>query len=238
MPGTTSNLPSRSAGRSSTRSRYRTLGVHLWWPANLLKRRNTGRTMAQYVRETWEGKWGGRPDRRPDDSRGRPSTSYPPATCAAGFPYGKRKAYPRARQPARRASRAEAVVPDRRPDGEAVDLALTCTPFPPRLRLPEPNLCTAGCKRQAASLPALDVALQGRASWRRGTPDPLRDRKTTAVIGRSGGLSAAWQLIDVAIRRSSTSGRTAGRQIPRHDSQGADPDEVVARESSGRSGSP
>jgi NADPH-dependent glutamate synthase beta subunit-like oxidoreductase/glutamate synthase domain-containing protein 3/Pyruvate/2-oxoacid:ferredoxin oxidoreductase delta subunit len=80
---------------------------------------------------------------------------------------------------------------------EAVDLALTCTPFPATVcGYLCPNLCMQGCTRGIASLPALDVAALGRASLSAKPPEPApATGKTIAVVGGGpAGLSVAWQL--------------------------------------------
>jgi NADPH-dependent glutamate synthase beta subunit-like oxidoreductase/glutamate synthase domain-containing protein 3/Pyruvate/2-oxoacid:ferredoxin oxidoreductase delta subunit len=81
---------------------------------------------------------------------------------------------------------------------EAVDLALTYTPFPATVcGYLCPNLCMQNCTRQiAASLPPLDVAALGRASLEATLPVPAAGTgKTVGIIGGGpAGLSVAWQL--------------------------------------------
>ena len=80
---------------------------------------------------------------------------------------------------------------------EAVDLALSYTPFPATVcGYLCPNLCMANCTRQISQMPALDVAGLGKASLTARTPKPApTSGKTTAIIGGGpAGLSAAWQL--------------------------------------------
>lgn len=80
---------------------------------------------------------------------------------------------------------------------EAVDLALTCTPFPATVcGYLCPNLCMHGCTRGIGALPALDVAALGRASLAAKPPEPApATGKTIAVVGGGpAGLSVAWQL--------------------------------------------
>lgn len=81
---------------------------------------------------------------------------------------------------------------------EAVDLALTYTPFPATVcGYLCPNICMQNCTRQiAASLPPLDVAALGRASLEATVPVPASETgKTVGIIGGGpAGLSVAWQL--------------------------------------------
>ncbi|MDQ5984868.1 MAG: Glutamate synthase (NADPH) small chain [Syntrophus sp. SKADARSKE-3] len=80
---------------------------------------------------------------------------------------------------------------------EAVDLALTYTPFPATIcGYLCPNLCMANCSRQTVQMPTLDVAGLGKASLSAKLPTPAPDSgKTIAIIGGGpAGLSAAWQL--------------------------------------------
>jgi NADPH-dependent glutamate synthase beta subunit-like oxidoreductase/Pyruvate/2-oxoacid:ferredoxin oxidoreductase delta subunit len=80
---------------------------------------------------------------------------------------------------------------------EAVDLALTYTPFPATVcGYLCPNLCMTNCTRQISQLPSLDVASLGKASLTAKTPTPApASGKTAAIIGGGpAGLSAAWQL--------------------------------------------
>jgi NADPH-dependent glutamate synthase beta subunit-like oxidoreductase/glutamate synthase domain-containing protein 3/NAD-dependent dihydropyrimidine dehydrogenase PreA subunit len=80
---------------------------------------------------------------------------------------------------------------------EAVNLALTYTPFPATVcgyLCPSP--CMQSCTRQIASFPSLDVAALGRASLEAAAPSPAPSTgKTVGVIGGGpAGLSVAWQL--------------------------------------------
>ena len=80
---------------------------------------------------------------------------------------------------------------------EAVNLALTYTPFPATVcGYLCPNLCMKNCTRQISSLPALDVAALGRASLNATAPIPAPGTgKTVGIIGGGpAGLSVAWQL--------------------------------------------
>ncbi len=80
---------------------------------------------------------------------------------------------------------------------EAVDLALTYTPFPATVcGYLCPNLCMANCTRQIMQMPTLDVAGLGKASLSAKLPTPApTSGKTAAIIGGGpAGLSAAWQL--------------------------------------------
>ncbi|HOI72568.1 MAG TPA: FAD-dependent oxidoreductase [Syntrophales bacterium] len=196
------------------------------------------RTMAQFVRETWDGELGAggligdltdlprsaidvvpTGDLRRWIPRWENEKHLPPcqASCPTGIPVQKRWSLIRKGRLA-----------------EAVDLALTCTPFPATVcGYLCPNLCMQGCTRQAASLPALDVALLGRASLEAKTPDPApATGKSVAVIGGGpAGLSAAWQLMmmghsPVVYEREKRLGGKITATIPR----ARIPDDVVARE--------
>ncbi len=159
------------------------------------------RTVAQFSRESWDRELGPggligdltdlprsiidvitTGDLRRYVPRWENETHLPPcqASCPTGIPVQKRWALIRKGRMA-----------------EAVDLALAYTPFPATVcgHLC-PNLCIQGCTRQAARLPALDVALLGKASLEAKTPSPAPSTgKTVAVIGGGpAGLSAAWQL--------------------------------------------
>ena len=81
---------------------------------------------------------------------------------------------------------------------EAVDLALRYTPFPATVcGYLCPNLCMQSCTRQKADLPAVDVALLGRASLNAAVPVPAppTGRKIAVIGGGAAGLSVAWQLL-------------------------------------------
>jgi NADPH-dependent glutamate synthase beta subunit-like oxidoreductase len=80
---------------------------------------------------------------------------------------------------------------------EAIDLALTYTPFPATVcGYLCPNLSITNCTRQIVRMPALDLPALGKASLQAKTPTPAPSSgKTVAVIGGGpAGLSAAWQL--------------------------------------------
>ncbi len=80
---------------------------------------------------------------------------------------------------------------------EAVDMALAYTPFPASVcGYLCPNLCMAGCTRQIAAMPPVDVTQLGKASIRAKLPElPVLSGKKVAVIGGGpAGLSVAWQL--------------------------------------------
>ena len=80
---------------------------------------------------------------------------------------------------------------------EAIDLALTYTPFPATVcGYLCPNLCMTNCTRQIMQMPSLDLPALGKASLGARTPTPApASGKTIAVIGGGpAGLSAAWQL--------------------------------------------
>jgi len=81
--------------------------------------------------------------------------------------------------------------------GEAVDLALSYTPFPATVcGYLCPNLCMEGCTRQQVKFPPLDVKLLGKASLEAKTPvpAPASGRKIAVLGGGAAGLSVAWQL--------------------------------------------
>jgi len=80
---------------------------------------------------------------------------------------------------------------------EAVDLALTYTPFPATVcGYLCPNLCMANCTRQIVQMPTLDVPGLGKASLaaKLPTPAPASDKTVAIIGGGPAGLSAAWQL--------------------------------------------
>jgi len=80
---------------------------------------------------------------------------------------------------------------------EAVDLALSYTPFPATIcGYLCPNLCMQNCTRQKGDLPAVDVTLLGKASLHAAVPAPApaTGRKIAVIGGGAAGLSVAWQL--------------------------------------------
>jgi NADPH-dependent glutamate synthase beta subunit-like oxidoreductase/glutamate synthase domain-containing protein 3/ferredoxin len=80
---------------------------------------------------------------------------------------------------------------------EAVDLALSYTPFPATVcGYLCPNLCMQGCTRQSAFMPSVDVARLGRESIEARPPElpPPSGKRVAVVGGGPGGLSVAWQL--------------------------------------------
>ncbi len=80
---------------------------------------------------------------------------------------------------------------------EAVDLALSYTPFPATVcGYLCPNLCMEACTRQIQAMPPLDITTLGRASIAAKTPVlPEKSNKKIAVIGAGpAGISVAWQL--------------------------------------------
>jgi NADPH-dependent glutamate synthase beta subunit-like oxidoreductase/glutamate synthase domain-containing protein 3/Pyruvate/2-oxoacid:ferredoxin oxidoreductase delta subunit len=117
---------------------------------------------------------------------------------------------------------------------EAVDLALTFTPFPATVcGYLCPNLCMQGCTRQTGALPALDVSALGRASLTAKTPEPApATGKTIAVVGGGpAGLSVAWQLRMMGHKPSVYEIREQlGGKITATIPKTRIPDEVVARE--------
>jgi NADPH-dependent glutamate synthase beta subunit-like oxidoreductase/NAD-dependent dihydropyrimidine dehydrogenase PreA subunit len=80
---------------------------------------------------------------------------------------------------------------------EAVDLALSYTPFPASVcGYLCPNLCMQSCSRQISAMAAVDVSQLGRASLEAKLPDlpPLSDKKIAVIGGGPAGISVAWQL--------------------------------------------
>ncbi len=80
---------------------------------------------------------------------------------------------------------------------EAVDLALTYTPFPATVcGYLCPNLCMQGCTRTIQLMPAVNVKQLGQASLEAKTPElpPLSGRKIAVIGGGPAGISTAWQL--------------------------------------------
>lgn len=80
---------------------------------------------------------------------------------------------------------------------EAVDMALSYTPFPATVcGYLCPNLCMQSCTKQSVSLPPVDVTQLGRASLEARLPElpPLSGSKIAVIGGGPAGLSVAWQL--------------------------------------------
>ncbi|MDJ0720474.1 MAG: FAD-dependent oxidoreductase [Desulfobacterales bacterium] len=80
---------------------------------------------------------------------------------------------------------------------EAVDLALSFTPFPATVcGYLCPNLCMSSCTRQSAFMAPVDIRGLGQASIEAGmeTLPPLSGRKVAVVGGGPAGISVAWQL--------------------------------------------
>ena len=80
---------------------------------------------------------------------------------------------------------------------EAVDLALTYTPFPAAVcGYLCPNLCMQGCTRQSQSLAPVDVKQLGKASIDAKLPmmPALSGKKVAIIGGGPGGISVGWQL--------------------------------------------
>ncbi len=80
---------------------------------------------------------------------------------------------------------------------EAVDLALSYTPFPATIcGYLCPNLCMQGCTRHTVNLLPVDVTQLGKASIKAKAPElPPLTGKRVAVIGAGpAGISVAWQL--------------------------------------------
>jgi len=80
---------------------------------------------------------------------------------------------------------------------EAVDLALSYTPFPATVcGYLCPNLCMSSCTRQSAFMVPVDIRGLGQASVKAaiGEMPPLSGRKVAVVGGGPAGISVAWQL--------------------------------------------
>ncbi len=80
---------------------------------------------------------------------------------------------------------------------EAVDLALSYTPFPATVcGYLCPNLCMQGCTRTIQLMPSVDVTKLGKASVRAGVPElpPLTGKKIAIIGGGPAGISIAWHL--------------------------------------------
>mgnify|MGYP000489455919 FL=1 len=80
---------------------------------------------------------------------------------------------------------------------EAVDLALSYTPFPATVcGYLCPNLCMSSCTRQSAFMVPVNIRGLGQASVKAaiGEMPPLSGRKVAVVGGGPAGISVAWQL--------------------------------------------
>lgn len=80
---------------------------------------------------------------------------------------------------------------------EAVDLALSYTPFPATVcGYLCPNLCMQACTRNTARMAPVDVTKLGQASLEAHLPElpPLSGRKIAVIGGGPAGISVAWQL--------------------------------------------
>jgi len=80
---------------------------------------------------------------------------------------------------------------------EAVDLALTYTPFPASIcGYLCPNLCMQSCTRQSSAMAPVDVTQLGQASVQAKLPElpPESDKKIAVIGGGPAGISVAWQL--------------------------------------------
>ncbi len=80
---------------------------------------------------------------------------------------------------------------------EAVDLALSYTPFPATVcGYLCPNLCMEGCTRTIQLMPSVDVTKLGKASIKAKVPDlaPLTGKKIAIIGGGPAGISIAWHL--------------------------------------------
>ncbi len=80
---------------------------------------------------------------------------------------------------------------------EAVDLALSYTPFPATVcGYLCPNLCMQSCTRQTVKMPSVDITQLGKASVKAKLPElpPLSGKRMAVIGGGPAGISVAWQL--------------------------------------------
>ncbi len=80
---------------------------------------------------------------------------------------------------------------------EAVDLALSYTPFPATVcGYLCPNLCMQACTRQSAGMTSVDITKLGRASIDARLPEipPFSGKRIAVIGGGPAGISVAWQL--------------------------------------------
>ena len=80
---------------------------------------------------------------------------------------------------------------------EAVDLALSYTPFPATIcGYLCPNLCMQACTRQSSGIAPVDVTVLGKASIKASITDlpPLSGKRIAVIGGGAGGISTAWKL--------------------------------------------
>jgi NADPH-dependent glutamate synthase beta subunit-like oxidoreductase/glutamate synthase domain-containing protein 3/Pyruvate/2-oxoacid:ferredoxin oxidoreductase delta subunit len=80
---------------------------------------------------------------------------------------------------------------------EAVDLALSYTPFPATIcGYLCPNLCMQACTRQSSGIAPVDVTVLGKASINASISDlpPLSGKRIAVIGGGAGGISTAWKL--------------------------------------------
>ncbi len=80
---------------------------------------------------------------------------------------------------------------------EAVDLALSYTPFPATVcGYLCPNICMSECTRQSSTLAPVDITLLGKASINAGLPEiaPSTGKRVAIIGGGPAGISMAWQL--------------------------------------------
>jgi len=80
---------------------------------------------------------------------------------------------------------------------EAVDLALSYTPFPASVcGYLCPNLCMQGCTRGTINMAPVDVSQLGKASIKARLPElpPLSGKRVAVIGGGPAGISVAWQL--------------------------------------------
>ncbi|RPJ15915.1 MAG: 4Fe-4S dicluster domain-containing protein, partial [Desulfobacteraceae bacterium] len=117
---------------------------------------------------------------------------------------------------------------------EAVDLALSYTPFPATVcGYLCPNLCMQSCSRQSALMAPVDVKKLGLASIDAKLPElPMESGKKIAVLGGGpAGISVAWQLRMNGHRATVyDTAKTLGGKISSVIPSSRIPDDVIAKE--------
>jgi NADPH-dependent glutamate synthase beta subunit-like oxidoreductase/NAD-dependent dihydropyrimidine dehydrogenase PreA subunit len=117
---------------------------------------------------------------------------------------------------------------------EAVDLALSYTPFPATVcGYLCPNLCMQSCSRQSALMVPVDVKKLGLASIDAKLPElPMESGKKIAVLGGGpAGISVAWQLRMNGHRATVYDmAKTLGGKISSVIPSSRIPDDVIAKE--------
>jgi NADPH-dependent glutamate synthase beta subunit-like oxidoreductase/glutamate synthase domain-containing protein 3/NAD-dependent dihydropyrimidine dehydrogenase PreA subunit len=117
---------------------------------------------------------------------------------------------------------------------EAVDLALSYTPFPATVcGYLCPNLCMQSCSRQSALMAPVDVKKLGQASIDAKLPElPMESGKKIAVLGGGpAGISVAWQLRMNGHRATVyDTAKTLGGKISSVIPSSRIPEDVVAKE--------